>query len=93
VDEESKAKISEAKRFVRELTGTDEGNKFVEPGLYQLLDQEFKAQTQLRVEIEDIKPFWSKANEQARLFVYRRSALEGTLQKLKGAAPKVENKK
>jgi hypothetical protein len=69
------------------LTGTDENNKIVEPGLYTLLDLEFKAQTQLRVEIEEIKPYWSKATEQARLFVYRRSDLEATLQKLKAPLP------
>jgi hypothetical protein len=88
LDDESTIKVKAIKQFVRELTGTDENNKVVEPGLYTLLDLEFKAQTQLRVEIEEIKPYWSKATEQARLFVYRRSDLEATLQKLKGPMKK-----
>ena len=94
VDEENRKKISETKRFVAELTGTDEANKYVQPGLYQLIDREFKAQLQLRTEIDDIKPNWSKAIEQARLYLFRRADLEATLQKLKGPppAPKIDKK-
>ena len=93
IDQECAAKVKAIKQFVRDLTGTDENNKVVEPGLYTLQDLEFKAQSQLRVEIEQIKPYWSKATEQARLFVYRRSDLEATLEKLKAPMPKIEKKK
>jgi len=95
VDEEIRKQVSEIKRFTRELTGTDEGNKYVEPGLYQLLDIEFKAQTQLKIEIDEIKPHWSKAIEQARLYTFRHADLKETLERLKAApapAPKVQKK-
>jgi hypothetical protein len=93
IDDESKVKIKETQKFVRDLTGQDPGKVQIEPGLYQLLDQEFKAQTQLKTEIDELKPYWSKATEQARLYIYRLSDLEATLQKLKAPPPKVEKKK
>ncbi len=92
VDKESEETVAKTRAFTADLTGTDELNKYVHPGLYTLIDLEYKAQTQLKSEMEAIKPHWSKAIEQARLFVYRRTDLEATLQKLQGAAPKVDKK-
>ena len=63
------------------MTGTDETNKYVQPGLYQLIDLEFKFQTEIKNEIDDIKPNESKSIEQSRLYQYRRADLEATLQK------------
>jgi len=93
VDKEINDVVANTKKITAQMTGTDEANKYVHPGLYQLTDLEFKAQAQLKNEIDDIKPHWSKAVEQARLFSYRRADLEATLEKLKGALPPKDNKK
>lgn len=94
LEEEIRIQVNETKKFTAELTGTDEKNKYVEPGIYNLTDREFKAQTQLKIEIDYIKPHWSKAIEQANLYMFRRVDLEATLLKLKGPppAPKVDKK-
>ncbi|HZZ81178.1 MAG TPA: hypothetical protein VFE62_21930 [Gemmataceae bacterium] len=77
-------KISVAsKKIVADLTGTDEANKYVQPGLYDLVDLEFKAQTKLKQEIDDIKPYWSRAIQNAQLYRSQRDQLENTLKKLK----------
>jgi hypothetical protein len=68
--------IIDTRTFTRDLTGTNEMNKYVQPGLYQLADQEFKTQEKIKLEIDAIKPHWSKAVEQARLFRYRYDALK-----------------
>jgi hypothetical protein len=92
VEEEINIIVVATKAVTAKLTGTDEANKYVEPGIYKLIDLEFQAQVQLRNEIEEIKPHWSKAIEQARLFVNRRNNLEATLEKLKAALPKNQKK-
>ena len=84
---------NETKKVTSELTGTDEANKVVHPGLYHLTDREFKYQEQIKKEIDEIKPEWSKAIEQARLFQFRRADLEATLTKLKGELPPPKNDK
>lgn len=88
VDQDIRKIASDTKKITHELTGTDEANKYVKPGLYQLTDGEFKAMSKIKVAIDDIKPHWSKAVEQARLFKFRRDALEATLEKLQGAPKK-----
>ncbi len=94
VEEEIRVVVGDIKTFTAELTGTDEANKYVHPGLYQMTDMEFKAQGQLKIEIDEIKPHWSKAIEQARLYMFRHRDLEATLLKLQAApAPKVQKKK
>jgi hypothetical protein len=95
VEDEIQSDTKKTKLLVAQMTGTDEQNKYVQPGLYDLIDLEFKAQIQLKTEIENIKPHWSKAIENARLYQSRRGGLEETLQKLKKPAaptPKVEKK-
>jgi hypothetical protein len=99
VEEEIQKTAVAIKKFTADLTGTDEANKYVQPGLYQLTDLEFKAQTQLKIEIDQIKPHWSNAIENARLYQSRRSGLEDTLEKLKRKpappvvpTPKIEKK-
>ncbi len=87
VDAEIRDIVNKTKKITMEMTGTDDDNKYVKPGLYQLTDLEFKAQALLKTEVDDIKPGWSKAVEQARLFQYRRVDLEATLEKLKAQAP------
>jgi hypothetical protein len=84
--------VSETKRFTNELTGTDDANMYVQPGLYTLIELEYKAQTQLKEESKEIRPYWSEAIEQSRLFTFRRADLEATLQKLKGPTPKGQKK-
>jgi len=90
LDQEIKKIVVSTKRFTTQLTGTDDDNKYIQPGLYQLVELEYKAQTQLKIEIDDIKPRWSKAIEDAGGHRYRRGDLEATLQRLKGsiAVPK-----
>jgi hypothetical protein len=88
LDREIKKVVVSTKIFTTQLTGTDDDNKYIQPGLYQLVDLEYKAQTQLKVEIEQIKPLWSQAIEKAGGYRYRRADLEATLSKLKGPAPK-----
>jgi hypothetical protein len=83
VDAEIQSDTLKTKALVAKMTGTDETNKYVQPGLYQLIDLEFKAQTQLKIAIDDIKPRWSEAIENARLYQSQRNALEATLGKLK----------
>ncbi len=83
VDAEMEADTLKTKGLVAKMTGTDELNKYVHPGLYQLIDMEFKAQTQLKISIDDIKPRWSEAIENARLYQSQRAGLEATLEKLK----------
>jgi len=85
VEKEIRRIVNDTKRFTALLTGTDEANKYVQPGLHQLIDLEFKYQEQIKTEIHDIKPSWSKAIEQSRLLQYRRADLEATLEKLKGS--------
>lgn len=92
VEDEITIQLGETKKFTAELTGTDEANKYVHPGLYQLADREFKTQSQLKIEIDEIKPYWSQAIEQARQYRIRRTDLEATLSKLKAAAPKTPKK-
>jgi hypothetical protein len=87
VDDDLVAIAAKTKLITAELTGTDEANKYVNPGLYQLVDLEFKAQTELKTEIDDIKPHWSKAIQNAQLYQSRRNGLEDTLKKLKEKAP------
>jgi hypothetical protein len=83
VEEEIQTDTKKTKEIVFQMTGKDEANKYVQPGLYDLIDLEFRAQTQLKIEIDDIKPHWSKAIENARLYQSRRGSLEDTLEKLK----------
>lgn len=94
VEKEIRKIVNDTKRFTALLTGTDEANKYVQPGLRQLIDLEFRSQEQIKTEIDAIKPDWSKAIEKSRLFQYRRADLEATLEKLKGppAAKKIDNK-
>jgi hypothetical protein len=92
VEAELRVVAADIKKFTAELTGTDEANKYLYPGLYQLTDMEFKAQGQLKIEIDEIKPHWSKAIEQARLYLFRRSDLEATLSKLQAPPPKIQKK-
>jgi hypothetical protein len=79
-------------KITTDLTGTSEIGKVVNPGLYALNDMEFKFQKQLQTEIDDIKPFWSKALEQANSHRLRRMNLEETLKKLQ-EPPSVNKKK
>jgi hypothetical protein len=83
VEKEIRKIVNDTKRFTALLTGTDEANKYVQPGLHQLIDLEFKYQEQIKTEIHDIKPSWSKAIGESRLLQYRRADLEATLEKLK----------
>jgi hypothetical protein len=96
VDAEIQSDTLKTKALVAKMTGTDETNKYVQPGLYQLTDLEFKAQTQLKISISDIKPRWSQAIENARLYQSQRNGLEQTLEKLKKKpappTPKLEKK-
>lgn len=92
VDEEARKIIDKTKAITAQMTGTNEKNEYVQPGLYQLIDLEFKTQAQIKLETDEIKPFWSKAVEQSRLFQYRRSDLEATLEKLKRVAPPLPKK-
>jgi hypothetical protein len=87
VEAEIRKITNTTKKLTEQLTGTDEANKYVQPGLYQLIDLEFKYQGQIKSEIDDMKPNWSKAIEQSRLFQYRRADLEATLEKLQGPLP------
>jgi hypothetical protein len=94
IDRETQKIVMATKHFTTELTGTDDANNYVSPGMYELVDLEFKAQTQFRAEIDDIKPHWSKAIEQSNLHKLRRDDLQKTLDGLKEAigTPKVEKK-
>lgn len=87
LDKEIKKIVESTKLFTTQLTGTDNDNKYIQPGLYQLVDLEYKAQTQLKIEIEEIKPHWSAAIEKAGMYRYRRGDLEATLKKLEGPMP------
>jgi hypothetical protein len=76
--------VTMTNQFPKLMTGTDEANKYVQPGLHQLIDLEFKHQEQIKTEIDGIKPNWSNAIKQSRDYQYRRADLEATLEKLKG---------
>lgn len=91
VDVEMQVQSVKTKAITALTTGTDEANKKIQPGLYDLIDMEFKAQTKLKDEIDDIKPRWSNALENARLYQSQRQGLEQTLEKLKkNATPPVQ---
>ncbi|MSU79303.1 MAG: hypothetical protein EXS16_14575 [Gemmataceae bacterium] len=92
VDAEVRDIVTKTKQITMEMTGTDDTNKYIKPGLYQLTDLEFKAQGLIKTEVDDIKPNWSKAVEQARLFQYRRVDLEASLEKLKTQPPAPKKK-
>jgi hypothetical protein len=85
--------VKATKDITFQMTGRNEANEYIQPGLYELGDLEFKAQSQLKDSIDEIKPHWSKAVEQSRLFRYRRNDLEATLEKLKGPPPAKKNDK
>jgi choline kinase len=94
VEGEIKAINTRTKEFTAQTTGTDELNKYVQPGLYQLYEQEFGAQREIKKEIEEIKPYWSQAIEKAFLLKDRRIDLEkqrDTL--LKGLPPHLKDNK
>ncbi len=93
VDLEIREIVTKTKQITEEMTGTNDKNEYVKPGLYQLTDLEFKAQGLIKTEVDAIKPSWSKAVEQARLFQYRRIDLEATLEKLKAQTPAPPKKK
>lgn len=82
----------DTKKFTTELIGTDDDNKQIQPGLYDLIELEYKAQTRYKEELEDIKQPWSTYIEQARQHMFRRTDLEATLQRLKTVMPKVKKK-
>jgi hypothetical protein len=94
--EDMNRKISEKTRLITlDMTGTNELGKYVQPGLYALNALEFKYQEQLKIEIDDIKPYWSKALERASGLRERRAGLEESLRKLQQPPPpppKVEKK-
>jgi hypothetical protein len=93
VEDDIRKIVNETKKITADLTGTDETNKYVQPGLYNLIDLEYKAQGQIKTEMEDIKPKRSKAVENARLFQYTRAGLEEALDRLKGIAPAPKDQK
>ncbi len=82
----------DTRTFTTEFTGKDEMNKYLHPGLYDLIDLEYKAQTRYKEELEDVKPRWSVYLEQARQHMIRRTDLETQLQKLKTPPPKEAKK-
>jgi DNA-binding XRE family transcriptional regulator len=92
IGEEIRGIQTKTKEITAQLTGTDEKNKYVQPGLYQLVDLEYQAQVQIKIETEQIKPQWSKAIEQAKLFRIRYDDLQSTMQRLEAPALK-SNKK
>ena len=93
VEEEIRGIVANTKKFTGALTGTDETNKYVQPGLYQLIDLEYKAQTEIKKEIATVTKPKEKAMEDARLYRIRRIDLQETLDSLKAAqAPKVQKK-
>jgi len=94
VEAEIRKIVDDTKKITAQLTGTDDLNMHVHPGLYQMIDLEFKAQVGLKNEIDDIKPFRAKATEEAFVYQARRVNLEETLEKLKAPPPaKVGNNK
>jgi hypothetical protein len=92
VESEVRTIATKTKKITGDLTGTDDGNKYVQPGLYQLTDLEYKTQVQLKVEIDQLKPHWSEAIEHARLYRDRYDGLLATLKKLQAVAPKDDKK-
>ncbi len=88
VEQEIRKVVNDTKELTFQLTGTDENNKYVQPGLYQLTDLEFRTQSQLKLEIDEIKPHWSKAIEQSRLYRFRYNDLTATLKKLQAPMQK-----
>jgi hypothetical protein len=79
--------IKRTKDFTAHMTGTDEANQYVKPGLRQLDEQEFDAQRRIKEEIEAIKPFWSQAIEKANLLQFRRLDLEAQRDRLLEGMP------
>jgi hypothetical protein len=89
VEVKIREKINQTKAFTGKLTGTDETNKYEQPGLYQLIDLEYKAQQDIKKEIATVTRPKEKAMEDARLYRIRRIDLQETLDHLKSlAAPK-----
>ena len=43
LDKDIKKVVEATKLFTTQLTGTDDENKYIQPGLYQLVDLEYKA--------------------------------------------------
>jgi hypothetical protein len=79
--------VTETKKLTAQLTGTDEANRPIHPGLYYLKDMEFAAQQELKKEIEATKPEEFKAIRQANDLRDRRMGLQATLDKLKAPPP------
>lgn len=72
-----------AKEISSALTGKNDKGDREKSGLYDLLEREFEAQRQAKLEKDYLIPNWARALEGAELFRERREILEETLTRLK----------
>jgi hypothetical protein len=86
IDQEEKAvrEITEkTKEITYTLTGKDDAGEQVRPGLYDLIDREYKTQVANKAEREYLQPMWAQKINEARDLNQRRANLEATLKKVR----------
>lgn len=74
----------EQKQLTERLNGVHKGGKVVEPGYYDLLEDEALAQTKLKEELEYLQPLWVMELYNAQLLRGRRRGLEKRMVELGG---------
>jgi hypothetical protein len=74
----------EQKKLTERLNGVHKDGKVVEPGYYDLLENEAVAQQKLKAEIEYLQPLWVVELYNAQLLRGRRQGLEKRLKELGG---------
>jgi hypothetical protein len=87
IEEEIQGIVERTQEYTYQLTGKNKLDEYEQPGLYKLFDLEFDAQTRIKKEQDDIKPYWSQAIEKARLLRYRKLDLEAQRDKLLEGLP------
>jgi hypothetical protein len=74
----------EQKKLTERLNGVHKDGKVVEPGYYDLLEDEAVAQQKLKAEIEYLQPLWVVELYNAQLLRGRRQGLEKRMRELGG---------
>lgn len=88
VEKQVRDLVEKTKKIDFQLTGKDDAGAEVQPGLYALVDAEYRTQAATKFEKEYLSPRWAQALEEARLYTLRRTGLEQSLNRLQDAMKK-----
>lgn len=88
VEKQVRDLVEKTKKIDFQLTGKDDAGAEVQPGLYALVDAEYRTQAAAKFEKEYLSPRWAQSLEEARLYTLRRTGLEKSLRRLQDAMKK-----